>query len=180
MNGSKKKLRQSNKMEAIGQLTGGLAHDFNNLLQGISGNLERISIRADQGRTGELKRFIDSAMGSTDRAAMLTQRLLAFSRRQPLEPKVVNVNELIRSMEDVFRRTVGPSIELKFELMDNPWLILCDPNQLESSLLNLIINARDAMPDGGSLTIETANAVLPDPTAARGTWPLLTCPSVAM
>jgi signal transduction histidine kinase/ActR/RegA family two-component response regulator len=155
-------LRQSNKMEAVGQLTGGLAHDFNNLLQGISGNLERIRIRADQGRTGELGRFIDSAMGSTERAASLTQRLLAFSRRQPLEPQVIDVNELIRSMEDVFRRTVGPFVEVKIDLMDDLWLTLCDPNQLESSLLNLVINARDAMPDGGQFTVETANVVLPD------------------
>ena len=154
-------LRQSNKMEAIGQLTGGLAHDFNNLLQGISGNLERIRIRADQGRTAELSRFINSAMGSTDRAAALTQRLLAFSRVQRLEPKAIDVNELIRGMEDVFRHTLGPSIEVKIDLMENPWLTFCDPNQLESSVLNVIINARDAMPAGGSLTIETANMVLP-------------------
>ena len=155
-------LRQSNKMEAVGQLTGGLAHDFNNLLQGISGNLERIRLRAEQGRTEELGRFVDSALGSTDRAATLTQRLLAFSRRQPLQPKVVDVNELIRGMEDVFDRTMEPSIEIKVDLANNPWPIFCDPNQLESALLNLIINARDAMPDGGNLTIETANVVLPD------------------
>jgi signal transduction histidine kinase len=155
-------LRQSNKMEAVGQLTGGLAHDFNNLLQGISGNLERIRLRAEEGRTDELERFVDSAMASTDRAATLTQRLLAFSRRQPLQPKVIDVNELIRGMEDVFRRTLEPSIEIKIDLVDNPWPTFCDPNQLESSLLNLIINARDAMPDGGNLRIETANVVLPD------------------
>ena len=118
-------------------------------------------------------------MGSTDRAAALTQRLLAFSRRQPLEPKVIDVNELIRGMEDVFRRTVGPFVEVKIDLMDNLWLTLCDPNQLESSLLNLIINARDAMPDGGHLTVETANVVLPDSAVAPRDVAPLACHPVA-
>jgi signal transduction histidine kinase len=168
-------LRQSNKMEAVGQLTGGLAHDFNNLLQGITSNLERIRRRADQGRTEELGRFIDSALSSPDRAAILTRSLLAFSRRQPLEPKVVDVNELIRGMEDLFRRTAGPSIGVKIDLMDIPWPILCDPNQLESSVLNLVINSRDAMPHGGNLTIETANVVLPDLAISPRDVPPLGC-----
>jgi len=132
------------------------------MLQGITGNLERIRVRAHQGRSSELERFIESALTSADRAANLTQRLLAFSRRQPLETKIIDANELIRGMEDVFRRTAGAFVEVKIDLMDNLWLILCDRNQLENSLLNLIINARDAMPDGGHLTIETANVVLPD------------------
>ncbi len=155
-------LRQSNKMEAVGQLTGGLAHDFNNLLAGISGSLELIRTSDDQGRTTELGRYIDAAMASSTRAATLTHRLLAFSRRQTLDPKPTDVNRLVRGMEDLFRRTVGPSIEIEIRLADALWPPLCDPHQLESALLNLVINARDAMPDGGRLAIETANTVLPD------------------
>ncbi len=155
-------LRQSHKMEAVGQLTGGLAHDFNNLLTGISGSLELIRTRAAQGRTAELGRYIEPALASVNRAAALTHRLLAFSRRQTLDPKPTNVNQLLASMEDLFRRTVGPSIHLETKLVDEPWPSLCDPNQLESALLNLVINARDAMPGGGHLAIETANTVLPD------------------
>ncbi len=155
-------LRQSNKMEAVGQLTGGLAHDFNNLLTAISGSLEMVGIRAAQGRTRELARYIDAALLSTNRAATLTHRLLAFSRRQTLDPKPTNVNQMVGGMIDLFRRTVGPSIEIQIKLPDDPWLPLCDPHQLESALLNLVINARDAMPDGGRLVIETANIVAPD------------------
>ena len=160
-------LRQSNKMEAVGQLTGGLAHDFNNLLAAISGSLEMVGIRAAQGRTGELARYIDAALLSTNRAATLTHRLLAFSRRQTLDPKPTNVNQLVGGMIDLFRRTVGPSIQIQIKLPDDPWLPLCDPHQLESALLNLVINARDAMPDGGQLIIETANIVMPDRRARR-------------
>ncbi|MDQ2804298.1 MAG: ATP-binding protein [Pseudomonadota bacterium] len=155
-------LRQSQKMEAVGQLTGGIAHDFNNLLQGISGSLELMRTRAAQGRTGELGRYIEAAIGSASRAATLTHSLLAFSRRQTLDPKPTNVNELVGGMAELFRRTVGPSIEVETSLAGEPWPILCDPNQLESALLNLVINARDAMPDGGHLLIETANTVLRD------------------
>jgi len=150
-------LRQSHKMEAVGQLTGGLAHDFNNLLAGISGSLELIRTRADQGRSAELGRYIDAALTLVSRAAALTHRLLAFSRRQTLDPKPTGMNRLVHSMEDLFRRTVGPGIHLETRLDDELWPILCDPNQLESALLNLVINARDAMPDGGRLTIETRN-----------------------
>ncbi len=155
-------LRQSQKMEAVGQLTGGIAHDFNNLLAGISGSLELVRIRVAQGRTAELERYIEAAMGSADRAAALTHRLLAFSRRQTLDPKPTDVNGLVAGMDELFRRTVGPGIRVETTLIGKPWPTLCDPNQLESALLNLVINARDAMPDGGQLLIETTNTVLRD------------------
>ena len=146
-------LRQSQKMEAVGQLTGGIAHDFNNLLQGISGSLDMVQRRIAQGRTGEIDRLISGAMTSANRAAALTHRLLAFSRRQPLDPKPVRPNPLITSMEDLLRRTMGEAIQLDLILAGGLWLTRCDPNQLESAVLNLVINARDAMPDGGRLTI---------------------------
>ncbi len=155
-------LRQSQKMEAVGQLTGGLAHDFNNLLTGITGSLELIRTRAAQGRAADFGRYIDAAMTSANRAAALTQRLLAFARRQTLDPKPTNVSGLVGGMEELFRRTVGPAIQVQTSFAGAPWPTLCDPNQLENALLNLVINARDAMPDGGTLLIETANAVLRD------------------
>jgi PAS domain S-box-containing protein len=150
-------LRQAQKMEAIGQLTGGIAHDFNNLLQGIIGGLDITRSRIDQGRIGEVGRFLDAALSSADRAATLTNRLLAFSRRQPLDPKPVDVNRLVGSMEDLLRRTLGASVELRLVLAEPLWVTRCDVNQLENAILNLAINARDAMPDGGRLTIRTAN-----------------------
>ena len=152
------RLRQSQKMEAVGQLTGGIAHDFNNLLTGISGSLELIQLRSGQHRYDDLDRFISLAQGAAGRAAALTHRLLAFSRRQTLAPKVVNPNHLIADMEELVRRTVGPEIQLEATLADDIWPILCDPNQLENALLNLCINARDAMPDGGCLTISTTRS----------------------
>jgi len=164
-------LRQSQKMEAVGQLTGGLAHDFNNLLQGISGSLELMRHRAAQGRTAEFGRYIETAMGSANRAAALTHRLLAFSRRQTLDPKPTDMNHLVSGMEDLFRRTVGPSIKLETSLVGEPWPILCDSSQLENALLNLVINARDAMPNGGQLLIETTNTVLRDRRGAPKDWP---------
>jgi PAS domain S-box-containing protein len=160
-------LRQAQKMEAVGQLTGGIAHDFNNLLQGITGSLDLVQKRIAQGRTGELDRFISGAVTSANRAAALTHRLLAFSRRQPLDPKLVNANPLVASMEDLLRRTLGESMELELVLAGGLWLTLCDANQLESAVLNLAINARDAMPGGGTLTIETCNAHLDGAYAAR-------------
>jgi PAS domain S-box-containing protein len=160
-------LRQSQKMEAVGQLTGGIAHDFNNLLQGITGSLDLVQKRISQGRTGELERFISGAMTAANRAAALTHRLLAFSRRQPLDPRPVKANPLVASMEDLLRRTLGERIELELVLSGGLWLTLCDPNQLESALLNLAINARDAMPDGGKLIIETSNAHLDNAYVAR-------------
>jgi signal transduction histidine kinase len=154
-------LRQSQKMEAVGQLTGGLAHDFNNLLGGITGSLEIIRMRIRQGRIPEVDRFVDLAMASADRASALTHRLLAFSRRQTLEPKPTDVNKLLDGMDDLFARSVGPGIHVLRILADDLWPTLCDPNQLENAMLNLVINARDAMPDGGRLTIETKNAMFP-------------------
>jgi len=164
-------LRQSQKMEAIGQLTGGIAHDFNNLLQGISGSLELMGARAAQGRTAEIGRYIEAAMGSARRAATLTHRLLAFSRQQVLDPRPTDLNGLVGGMGELFGRTVGPGIRVVTSLTEAPWPTLCDPNQLESVLLNLVINARDAMPDGGELLIETANTVLRDRRGRTKEWP---------
>jgi PAS domain S-box-containing protein len=155
---SREQLFQAQKLEAVGQLTGGLAHDFNNLLTGISGSLELLRMRLAQGRMADLDRYIASAQGATSRAASLTHRLLAFARRQTLDPKPSNANKLIAGMEDLIQRTVGPAIKIETVLGIGTWPILCDPNQLESAILNLCINARDAMPDGGRLTIETANS----------------------
>ena len=150
-------LRQSQKMEAVGQLTGGIAHDFNNLLTGISGSLQMLETRIAQGRLDALPRYIDAAQGATKRAAALTQRLLAFSRRQTLDPKPTSLNRLITDMEELVRRTTGPDIAVEVVGAVGLWPVLIDQNQLENALLNLCINARDAMPDGGRLTIETAN-----------------------
>jgi PAS domain S-box-containing protein len=151
------RLRQSQKMEAVGQLTGGLAHDFNNLLTGIMGSLELLKIRVAQGRLGSVDRYIGAAQAEAGRAAALTHRLLAFSRRQTLDPRATEVNKLVAGMEELVQRTVGPEIQVEAVLDDALWLTLCDPNQLESALLNLCINARDAMADGGRLVITTAN-----------------------
>jgi PAS domain S-box-containing protein len=155
-------LRQSQKMEAVGQLTGGIAHDFNNLLGAIAGSLELLQRRVETGRTDQLERYTSAALTACQRAAALTQRLLAFARRQPLDPKRVDANRLVADMEDLLRRTLGPAIDLEMVLAGGLWPTLCDPNQLESAILNLAINARDAMGDGGRLTIETSNAHLDD------------------
>jgi nitrogen-specific signal transduction histidine kinase/CheY-like chemotaxis protein len=160
-------LRQSQKMEAVGQLTGGIAHDFNNLLQGITGSLDLVQKRISQGRLGEVERFISGAMTSANRASALTHRLLAFSRRQPLDPRPVRTNPLVISMEDLLRRTLGERVELELVLAGGLWLTRCDPNQLESAILNLAINARDAMPAGGKLVIETCNTHLDSRYAAQ-------------
>ena len=159
-------LRQSQKMEAVGQLTGGIAHDFNNLLTGIGGSLEMIQSRAAQGRVDAVGRYIVAAQSAVQRAAALTHRLLAFSRRQTLDPKPTDANRLIGGMEDLIRRTVGPLVQMEVIGAGGLWPTLVDPNQLENALLNLCINARDAMPDGGRLTIETANKWL-DERAAK-------------
>lgn len=153
-------VRQSHKMEAVGQLTGGIAHDFNNLLARISGSLELMRAHAAQGRTEAFGRYIDAALTSTNRAAALTHRLLAFSRPQALEPKLTATNRLVRGMEDLVSRTVGPTIVIEAKLADELWPALCNPDRLESALLNLCINARDAMPDGGQLVSETANGAM--------------------
>ncbi len=150
-------LAQSQKMEAVGQLTGGLAHDFNNLLAGISGSIEIMQKRLAQGRIKEFDKFLNAAHGAAQRAAALTHRLLAFSRRQTLDPKPTDVNRLAAGMEDLVNRTVGPEITIRTLAGQALWTTLVDANQLENALLNLCINARDAMPDGGTLTIEAAN-----------------------
>ena len=153
-------LRQSQKMEAVGQLTGGIAHDFNNLLTGITGSLDLMRKRIDQGRMADVERYINAASTSANRAAALTHRLLAFARRQPLDAKPVDVNALVASMEDMVHRSLGEMVEMQLDLAANLWTTLCDPHQLENALLNLVINARDAMPDGGRLTIATSNAMV--------------------
>jgi signal transduction histidine kinase len=159
-------LRQSQKMEAIGQLTGGIAHDFNNLLQAIGGSVAVSQKLLTLGRVAEIDRFLVSAMNSVKRAAALTHRLLAFSRRQPLNPHPVSPNQLLTATSDLFRRTIGESIQLELQLGAGLWLTRCDSNQLENAVLNLIINARDAMPDGGTLIVSTHNANLDERYAA--------------
>ncbi|MEA2927807.1 MAG: hypothetical protein QOG38_235, partial [Hyphomicrobiales bacterium] len=157
---TEEQLRQSQKMEAVGQLTGGIAHDFNNLLTGVIGSLDLMQRRIGQGRFGDVERYVSSAMTSARRAAALTHRLLAFARRQPLDPKPVDIDQLVRSMEELLRRTTGEAILLEIVAGAGLWATFCDPHQLESALLNLVINSRDAMPNGGMLTIETANVHL--------------------
>ena len=159
-------LRQSQKMEAVGQLTGGIAHDFNNLLTGIIGSLDLLQVRLRQGRTAEIDRYVAAAQGASKRAASLTHRLLAFSRRQTLDPKQTDVNRLVMGMEELIRRTVGPQIAVEVVTAGGLWSTLIDSSQLENALLNLCINARDAMPEGGRITIETANKWL-DERAAK-------------
>jgi PAS domain S-box-containing protein len=160
-------LRQSQKMEAVGQLTGGLAHDFNNLLAGISGALQLMQIRLQQGRFNEFDRYIAVAQGASKRAAALTHRLLAFSRQQTLTPKPTNVNRLVAGMHELIQRTVGPATLIEVVGTADAWTALVDPSQLENALLNLCINARDAMPDGGRITIETANKWIDERTALK-------------
>ncbi|MET0185297.1 MAG: ATP-binding protein [Achromobacter sp.] len=150
-------LRQAQKMEAVGQLTGGLAHDFNNLLASVSGSLELMHRRLQRGETGDLERYIAIGQGATKRAAALTHRLLAFSRRQTLDARPTDVNQLIRGMEELIRRSIGPQVSVEVVGATGLWSSQVDRNQLENALLNLCINASDAMPDGGRLTIETAN-----------------------
>ncbi len=153
-------LRQSQKMEAVGQLTGGLAHDFNNLLAGITGSLDLLQTRLNQGRTAEAERYVTAAQGAARRAASLTHRLLAFSRRQTLDPKPVDVNRLVADLEELIRRTVGPEIDVETRPSAGVWITRVDAGQLENALLNLCINARDAMPSGGTLAIHTGNVTL--------------------
>ncbi len=161
---TEERLRQAQKMETIGQLTGGVAHDFNNLLTVVAGNLESIQHHAarleEDGPGPRIRRAAEQAMRGAQRAAALTQRLLAFSRRQPLEPKPVNINRLVAGMSDLLMRTLGEQVEIETVLGGGLWVTLADPNQLENAVLNLAVNARDAMPGGGRLTIETANAHL--------------------
>ncbi len=153
-------LRQSQKMEAIGQLTGGIAHDFNNMLTGVIGSLDLMRRNIASGRMDRVDRYIDAATVSAQRAAALTSRLLAFGRRQSLDMKAMDVNALVAGMEELLFRTLGEQIELGTDLAPELWAASSDENQLESALLNLCINARDAMPNGGKLIIETTNTRL--------------------
>jgi PAS domain S-box-containing protein len=162
---AEEKLRQSQKMEAVGQLTGGLAHDFNNLLAGISGALELMGARIAQGRFNDISKYIATAQGATKRAAALTHRLLAFSRRQTLDPRPTDVNSLMEGMTELIQRTVGPGILLETVAQAALWPTLVDASQLENALLNLCINARDAMPNGGRIIIETANRSMDSETS---------------
>jgi signal transduction histidine kinase/CheY-like chemotaxis protein len=165
-------LRQAQKMEAVGQLTGGIAHDFNNIIAGVSGSLELMTTRLAQGRISEVERYLTAAAGATRRAASLTQRLLAFSRRQTLDPKPISLNGLIDGMLELINRSVGPGIAVETVGRAGIWDTFADPGQLESALLNLCINARDAMPEGGKITIETANRWMDDRAAKeRGLSP---------
>jgi PAS domain S-box-containing protein len=159
-------LRQSQKMEAVGQLTGGIAHDFNNLLMGIIGSLELMSKRLEQGKLTEMGRYLQVAQTAAQRAASLTHRLLAFSRRQTLDPKPTDISELVGGIDELIRRTVGPAISVEVAYCTGLWTVLADTNQLESALLNLCLNARDAMPEGGTLSIQSANHVLGEPEAS--------------
>jgi PAS domain S-box-containing protein len=152
-------LFQSQKMEAVGQLTGGVAHDFNNLLQALSGNLEVIERRLAAGRS-DVSQHVAAARTAMDRATALTQRLLAFARRQPLKPEYTNLNALVPGMQDLIRKSVGEAVQVDLKLGQKLWPIWADANQVESALLNLAINARDAMPTGGRLTVETSNTHL--------------------
>jgi len=162
---AEEKLRQAQKMEAIGQLTGGVAHDFNNLLTAVIGNLDLIQERLDG--DAMTRRHLDTAMRAATRGSDLTHRLLAFARRQPMAPVSTDVNRLIRDCKLLLQRTIGAEIDIEIFPGEDTWRVLVDGNQLENALLNLAINARDAMPDGGKLTIETANVNLDADYAAR-------------
>jgi len=158
-------LRQSQKLEALGKLTGGVAHDFNNLLQVVSGNLQLLS--RDVAGNDRAEKRVENAMAGVTRGAKLASQLLAFGRRQPLEPKVVNLGRLVRNMDDLLRRAIGEDIEIETVVSGGLWNTLIDPGQIENAILNLAINARDAMPDGGRLTIEASNAFLDDEYARQ-------------
>lgn len=160
------KLRQVQKMEAVGQLTGGIAHDFNNMLAVVVGSLDMARRRLGMNSDPRAIQNIDNAMEGAQRATQLTSRLLAFSRQQPLEPQAIDANKLVGGMSELLRRTIGDAIRVETVLAGGLWASLADPNQLENAILNLCVNARDAMPDGGMLTIETNNAHLDDLYAA--------------
>jgi signal transduction histidine kinase len=146
-------LRQSHKMEALGQLSGGVAHDFNNILAVINSSLHLLEKRLSQGQV-DVQRYLDTAYESISRAARLTQRILAFARRQPLEAQTVELRTLVKGMHELISHSVGSHVSTEYRL-DSKWTTLCDPNQMENVILNLAINARDAMPTGGQLTITT-------------------------
>jgi PAS domain S-box-containing protein len=158
-------LRQSQKMEAVGQLTGGIAHDFNNMLAVVMGSLELLGRRL-AGNDARAQRHVNAAAEAARRASLLTQRLLAFSRQQPLQPEAIDANKLVAGMSDLLGHSIGADIRLETVLAGGLWRIHADPNQLENIILNLAVNARDAMPEGGRLTIETQNAHLDERYAA--------------
>lgn len=168
---AQERLSQAQKLEAVGHLTGGIAHDFNNMLTVISGNIEALLRRLPESPKADLERLAKSALQGAQRAAVLTHRLLAFSRRQPLEPKEVPVNTLISGMSEMLRRTLGESIAIEIVISAGVWQIFVDPHQLENAVLNLAINARDAMPEGGKLTIESANVYIDEDYAAQAEVP---------
>ncbi len=153
-------LRQSQKMEAIGQLTGGIAHDFNNMLAGIIGSADLLKKRLAEGRYEECNRYVDAVLNSANRAASLTQRLLAFSRRQTLDLQPISIEAQLRSLSELVQRTIGPSVSLSVELEPDLWCALTDANQFESAILNLAINSRDAMPEGGKLILKAENVAV--------------------
>jgi light-regulated signal transduction histidine kinase (bacteriophytochrome)/CheY-like chemotaxis protein len=161
------RLRQAQKMEAVGQLTGGIAHDFNNLLAGVTGSLELMRTRIGQGRIGDVESYVGAAMSAAGRATALVHRLLSFSRRQTLDPRPVNIENLLSAAAELIRRTVGPGIAVETLIGSDAWMTMCDSNQLDNALLNLAINARDAMPHGGRLTIATENIVAGDAADGR-------------
>ncbi|MDH2313268.1 PAS domain-containing protein [Methylobacterium brachiatum] len=165
-------LRQAQKMEAVGRLTGGVAHDFNNLLTVVGGNLEMLQKRLGPGADARALRLVANAMEGAGRAATLTHRLLAFSRQSPLQPEVVDVNKLLAGMSDLLQRTLGEHIAVETVLAGGLWRTEADPNQMENAVLNLAVNARDAMPEGGRLTIETANSHLDELYAAHSREPV--------
>jgi len=158
-------VRQMQKLEAVGQLTGGVAHDFNNMLAVIMSAMNLIQRKLSRGET-DIGKFVDSAVDAAQRAASLTSRLLAFTRQQPLSPQIVEPNRLVSGMSDLLRRTLGETIEIETVLAGGLWRTKADPSQVENAVLNLAVNSRDAMPDGGKLTIETANGFLDDDYAA--------------
>jgi signal transduction histidine kinase/CheY-like chemotaxis protein len=172
---AEEQVRQFQKMEAVGQLTGGIAHDFNNMLAVVIGNLNMIQRRLAKGAQADLSKissFVDAALEGANRAAALTARLLAFSRQQPLSPEQIDPNRLVAGMSDMLARTLGETVAVETVLGAGVWRIQADPTQLESALVNLAVNGRDAMPGGGRLTIETANAYLDaDYAAAEGAKP---------
>ncbi len=151
-------LRQSQKMEAIGQLSGGIAHDFNNLLAIMQGNLQLARKRLQQGKS-DIQRYLDGAIDAIARAASVTHRVLAFSRRQPLSPRPVDLNALLRDMGDLVRHSVGEQVTVEYDC-ESSWMVWCDANQMETVMINLALNARDAMPNGGTLTISTADRIM--------------------
>ncbi|POY81533.1 hybrid sensor histidine kinase/response regulator [Pseudomonas amygdali pv. morsprunorum] len=168
LNVAEESLRQAQKMEAVGQLTGGLAHDFNNLLAGISGCLEMMTIRLGQERKGDVSRYIDMAGGAVKRASALTSRLLAFSSRQILQPIPVSVSRLVLGMEELIRRAITPNIDLLISEDPNQWPVMVDPSQLENALLNLCLNSRDSMPNGGQLAIRIQNECIDEKAQLSG------------